>query len=554
LLKAIGNSYHGLGLNREAIPLLEQARELYAAVLGPEDIDTIDAMYDLAEAHEDTFWQDDTVEGLIQEILRVRKATLGPDNPDTFKAMNLLINYYSFRHGVHKCLPLLRELLVRQTTKLGAEHLDTLSTAAILANFEANEAWSNSKTTIAADPGQMFEKLLKRQRAELGSNHADTLRSMQYLAAYYKNTGQFNEAIPLWEELVKRDTAKLGSAHRETLISKVWLAWCYWHREATGEQLGRALRLLDEVLKVTGTEPAGKVLWEDEVLGVVSASIKLFKDKDTRSYNSELKHYCFVLAHFDDLFNQLAKLRPKETALWVGRGQYRALRGEWHQAASDLARVVRDRRLEDDSTFEYAGLLILDGDLTGYKKFCQELKARLEDQPNDPWVAFNVSRIMALAPNDAVEATRVMEWAQQAFNAHPDKGWVAHVLGLAQYRAGQNEAAIASLQKATALDWDGPVLDWLVQAMIHDRLGHAEEANRCIENAKNVIKVVKNMIKVVPSTPADDNLRFPCPDWIELNVLMREAEKLLQSTPQNHETSGTSQNGASQATDNKSAK
>jgi tetratricopeptide (TPR) repeat protein len=269
--------------------------------------------------------------------------------------------------------------------------------------------------------------------------------------------------------------------------------------------------------------------------------------EDNRNFASPLKNVCEHIARWDEVFDRVAKLRPKETALWVGRGQYRALRGQWHQAASDLARVVRDRRVEDDSTFEYAGLLILDGDLEGYKKFCQELKVRLKDQPNDPWVAFNVSRILALAPNDAVEAARVTEWAQQAFNAHPDLGWVAHVLGLAQYRAGQNEAAIENLQKATALGWgDGAALDWFVQAMIHDRLGHKEEANRCVEKAKELIKMAQ------PS--GGDNVAIPCPDWIELNVLMREAEKVLQLTPQSHDASSASQNGAPQATDNKSAK
>ena len=116
------------------------------------------------------------------------------------------------------------------------------------------------------------------------------------------------------------------------------------------------------------------------------------------------------------------------------------------------------------------------------------------------------------------------EWAQQAFDAHPDLGFLAHVLGLAQYRAGQNEAAIKNLQKATGLGWPGEVLDWLVQATIHDRLGRSVETQQCVAKTRELMKIAQ------PSA-ADGETWFPCPDWIEFNVLSREAEKLLRPAP-----------------------
>jgi tetratricopeptide (TPR) repeat protein len=300
-----------------------------------------------------------------------------------------------------------------------------------------------------------------------------------------------------------------------------------------------ALAQLTEV----GAKAAAKTPPRDEVATEFARVMDL--SEDNRSFASHLKNVCEHIARWDEVFDRVAKLRPKETALWVGRGQYRALREQWHQAASDLARVVRDRRLEDDSTFEYAGLLILDGDLEGYKKFCQELKVRLDRQPKDPWAAYVTSRVFAIGPTDAVDAPHVVEWAQQASHDNPT-AFCIHNLGLAQYRAGQNEAAIENLQKATALGWgDGAALDWFVQAMIHDRLGHKEEANRCVEKAKELIKMAQ------PS--GGDNVGIPCPDWIELNVLMREAEKVLQLTPQSHDASSGSENGPPRATDNKSA-
>ena len=55
-------------------------------------------------------------------------------------------------------------------------------------------------------------------------------------------------------------------------------------------------------------------------------------------------------------------------------------------------------------------------------------------------------------------------------------GYPQHVLGLAQYRAGRYETAISTLEDSNSRDWPGKDQNWLVLAMAHHWLGHADEA------------------------------------------------------------------------------
>ena len=69
----------------------------------------------------------------------------------------------------------------------------------------------------------------------------------------------------------------------------------------------------------------------------------------------------------------------------------------------------------------------------------------------------------------------------------------------------------------------GRTSDWLVLAMIHDRLAHKAEARRCIKQATEFMK------SAGPAPKGDTcEAQISCLDWIELNVLSREAEKLLR--------------------------
>ena len=110
---------------------------------------------------------------------------------------------------------------------------------------------------------------------------------------------------------------------------------------------------------------------------------------DAAWWFSPRKSVCRELARWNEVWEKVAELRPEETTLWIGRAQYRALRGQWAEAASDYAKVIHSRGISDES-FEYAALLLLLDDRPGYQRFCQELVAHAGEPQG--LEAFNLAR------------------------------------------------------------------------------------------------------------------------------------------------------------------
>jgi serine/threonine protein kinase len=265
---------------------------------------------------------------------------------------------------------------------------------------------------------------------------------------------------------------------------------------------------------------------------------------DDPNFASPRKEACFKLAAWNEAFDRAVKLRPNEGALWVGRAQHRALCGQWHEAAADYARAMKDPKtapqLADDSNAEYAGCLILDRNDADYKQFRDQLKARLAHQPNDDMAAYVVSRVYVMQPVDAADAPLVVKWAKKAART---KAVVAeyfiHNLGVAQYRAGQVEGAIKNLQMVSEGYGGGRATDLFLLAVIHDRLGHKDETAGYRDQAEQLMKAVGPDPK-----GSECEARIPCPDWIELNVISREVNKPL-ATALNESASGAPTKAAS---------
>ena len=151
-----------------------------------------------------------------------------------------------------------------------------------------------------------------------------------------------------------------------------------------------------------------------------------------------------------------------------------------------------------------------------------DFKTRLTQQPNDDTAAYVVSRVFAMESVDAADASLVVKWAKQATHTKPVPEWIIHNLGVAQFRAGQVEGAIKNLQMVSAGYGGGRASDLFLLAVIHDRLGHKDESRRCLNDATQLMKAVG-----ADPMGSDCEARIPCPDWIELNVISREAKKLL---------------------------
>src|SRR5262249_19372637 len=92
-----------------------------------------------------------------------------------------------------QALPLLVEIVTVRKARLGPEDPDTLEALAQLGEVYRKTGQSDKSAPL-------FEELLKVRAAKLGRDHADTLSAVAHLGVSYKEAGRLREAIPLLEE------------------------------------------------------------------------------------------------------------------------------------------------------------------------------------------------------------------------------------------------------------------------------------------------------------------------------------------------------------------
>ena len=125
-----------------------------------------------------------------------------------------------------------------------------------------------------------------------------------------------------------------------------------------------------------------------------------------------------------------------------------------------------------------------------------------------------------MARKSPVDPARAVEWGKQAV-AGDQPGWYFHALGLAQCRAGQFEQALESFAKADVEAWAYRDLNWFGLALVQHRLGHPDEARQCFDKG---LQWLQRYGSPGPTKPATIH---PI-DWVEAQVLRREAEELLK--------------------------
>ncbi|MGH7134424.1 MAG: hypothetical protein ACREHD_01710, partial [Pirellulales bacterium] len=209
---------------------------------------------------------------------------------------------------------------------------------------------------------------------------------------------------------------------------------------------------------------------------------------------------------------------PQTKPPGTGRASDYVCLSQWDKAAAEFAKTVWSRPLRDDA-FAYACLLLIREDSEGYQRFCQET-IEPAAETKDPWEAFVLARACAMARESPLDPARAIRWAKLAvaIDRHP---WNFHVLGLAEYRAGELDQALQSFTKANVDAWNYKELNWFGLALVYHGLGQLDEARRCFDKG---IQWLELQGAPGPDQPA----KLLPPDWLEAQLLRREAEDLLE--------------------------
>ena len=151
---------------------------------------------------------------------------------------------------------------------------------------------------------------------------------------------------------------------------------------------------------------------------------------------------------------------------------------QWKQAAAEYARASELQPDEPYFWWYQAILHLAVGDQESYRRVCADMLARFRET-NDPRTAHTVVSACTLSPNALHEMAELIPVGRVAAR------WYAgsiRMLAAAQCRAGNCEDAVRSFQEA-AIHYRLRADDWLLLAIAHHELGHAQEARRCLASA-----------------------------------------------------------------------
>jgi serine/threonine protein kinase len=263
MMFTMGSVYGSLGLYDRAQKLDERVVDIRFRALGPQSPDTLKAMRGLA-------WilfnkgQYACAETLQLHTLDLQRLIVGPEHPDTLASMNNLAAIFDGEGRRIEAEKLNRDTLEIRRRVLGPEHPDTLTSmsnlAAVLMELGHN-----------VEAEKLFRETLEIRRRVLWPEHPDTLVSMSNLSVVLGNEGRYAEMEKLDRDALEIRRRLLGPQHPETLASMNNLAvvLSYEERYAEAEKLDR--EALDVRLRVLGAEHPD-TLESRSNLGLVLAS------------------------------------------------------------------------------------------------------------------------------------------------------------------------------------------------------------------------------------------------------------------------------------------
>jgi serine/threonine-protein kinase len=200
-------------------------------------------------------------------------------------------------------------------------------------------------------------------------------------------------------------------------------------------------------------------------------------------------------------------------------------RRQWQQAAACYGQSLKRTPTQNvEVWFEYAALLLLSGDEAGYRKTCADLVRRCD---KTSWLRpFLTARACTLAAAAAAEAARAGRIAEPELKKSSAACWSLTEQAAMHHRAGRFAQALALLEQSLkASDKPGnAVLNWLWLALTYHRLGKTQEARSWLEKAT---KWLDGFRAGVPAR-AEKELGLHLHDWLEVHILRREAETLLE--------------------------
>jgi serine/threonine protein kinase len=214
------------------------------------------------------------------------------------------------------------------------------------------------------------------------------------------------------------------------------------------------------------------------------------------------------------------------------RGYLHVVADRWAAAAAEFNRAAELRPAEFRLWFFQAVAHAAAGEDAAYRRVCDQMLARFE-HADDPRAVFYCVRACVLADGAAAAGVtdpvpHYRRLAELARLTGPHGQFGLPIYGAALYRAGRYEDSLHCFEALREL-YSPRAWDLCFLAMSHHRLGHFEEARRCLAEAVHWIDEANR--------DHLDDLVGRSPTWgawherAEFPLLLREAEALVKRAP-----------------------
>jgi serine/threonine protein kinase/tetratricopeptide (TPR) repeat protein len=219
LMRAMAESYNGLGLYPRARDLMKRVVEIERRALGPRNRKTLESMSFLGSILLSS-GNDREASKWLQDALAVEEKALGPEDPDTLKTRRYLSDAFYGQSDFQNAERIARQTLQLQRGLLGAENPQTLATMTRLAgSLEGQGHYGEAES--------LDREVLEVRRRSLGNEDPATLQSINALGKVLVAEGKLRDAEVLIDEGIPAERRILGSEHQVTLDALGDLAYVY---------------------------------------------------------------------------------------------------------------------------------------------------------------------------------------------------------------------------------------------------------------------------------------------------------------------------------------
>jgi tetratricopeptide (TPR) repeat protein len=325
--------------------------------------------------------------------------------------------------------------------------------------------------------------------------------SLNHVADVHRATKRWHEAVPLYEQAIAVQQ-KVVAANPAVLEYQRNLVNSYDNLGTTHRSAGRpadALRAFQEAVKL-----------QEQIVRTASADYD-FAPQLVNLYTT-VNDLCIALNRSSEglraclravaFVEDLSRGRPAQEPMQFAIGQLQRRAGEWQRGAGKQVEAMRSfergtallenllRQSPDVAAYRQEmnrccyGRAICHYQMKEYESAFADATRALEFRADHTPTCGLLAWFHVLGPERLRDPERGLRLAERAVGQAPGSYSYRRNLGVALYRLGRFQEAIDALRRAATVDRNRPrAVDLFFLAMSHQRLGNAEQARVCYDQA-----------------------------------------------------------------------